>query len=70
MKVIINVEQCSGCPLYRVEGMEHMMLCGHPQLMTMSEQAIITQDNRYKIPEKCPLREDSLIQTIRLHNYE
>jgi hypothetical protein len=45
------------CPYFETEGMEHLMICTHPETpQTGYDNAIITQDNgRDRFPEKCPL---------------
>lgn len=66
----IAVGACIECPFHSVEGMEHMMYCNHPYWHGEGSYAgaIITQSNRNKIPEKCPLKRGPYNEsrTIRL----
>lgn len=45
------------CPYFETEGMEHLMVCTHPDTpQTSYDNAIISWDNGYeKFPPKCPL---------------
>lgn len=70
--VTVEVLECRSCPFFTVEGMEHMMICGHPFWLDKPAYsgAIITQSNRDSIPEKCPLRhvQTTTTQTVRLRS--